>query len=307
MEGTAVTKLLTPKAFMAERKVGLLIRGYATKESDIPSRIAMMDELVAKARIATVAGERFIRRTDLLVWANTTDYPRQADCGKLASALKLHFKGQRDVFVHNIERGDPFCSILNYGIGMQLRAGCDYSVIASSEANAYWDSDIPKRMVEAACKGALAIGVAINELTQSVLQGRLANTLAMYHNMSAVAAGLFDLRASKPKDDKNARYVKGADKDGNAVYYHVGGVEEVILLSRMVDLFGACIAPLQSGLSGLQYAIPSQAENPDLYLHHKQKFGTKEERQMAHLCSINRDFSHLRGGVMPEYREIPTA
>jgi hypothetical protein len=157
-------------------------------------------------------------------------------------------------------------------------------------------------MVEAACKGARAIGVAINELTQSVLDGRLANTLAMYHNISAITAGLFNLKAAKPKNDKEARYVKGTDRTGKTVYYHVGGVEEVILLAAMVDLYGQCIAPLLSKQEGLQYIIPNPAENPKLYEHHMEKFGTKTERQIAHLSSVNRDFSHIKGGVMPEYR-----
>jgi hypothetical protein len=246
-------KKLNQKQFMAEKKVGLIVRGFARNPEDVPSRVAMMDELIRNARTAVVDGKPFIRRIDILVWDNRADFPNEADCGLLADALKEHFRGMGDVFVHNVTTGDLFCTILNYGIAMQIRAGCDYSVIASAEANAYWNSDVPEKFVHAVCSGACVTGVALNELTQSVLEGRIANTLAMWHNVSLMMVSGFDPQASKPKDDKHAHYMKGTDQNGDVRFYHLGGVEEMIPLARLIDVFGRCIAPIESDDPSLRY------------------------------------------------------
>ncbi len=291
-------KKLTVSQFVNERKVGLIVRGFAKNAEDVPSRVQMMDELIKKAQSTIVHGREFISRVDVMVWANRTDFPNEADCGLLAAALRAHFVNNRKVFIHELGTGDLFCSILNYGIARQLRVGCDYSVIASAEANAYWASDVPEQMVEAACKGALAVGVAINELTPSVREGRIANTMAMWHNESIVTVGGFDLRAQKPKNDKLAHYMHGVDTDGNIRFYHLGGVEEMIPLARLVDTFGKCIGIVESSDSSLQYKLPDPATHPVEYASQMAKFGTKTERQMAHVMSIGTDFSHIRHGVM---------
>jgi hypothetical protein len=291
-------KKLTPRSFMSERTTGLLVRGFAQKSEQVPARVAMMDDLITKALSAKVVDRPFIKRVDILVWANQRDYPSEADCGELAAALRKHFTGDHRIFVHEVTTGDLFCSILNYGIALQSRAGCDYSVIASAEANAYWSSDVPAEMVRLAGLGALATGVAINELTESVREGRLANTMAMWHTTSLLTVGGFDLRAQKPKDDRTAHYMKGMDTEGKERFYHLGGVEEVIPLARLVDTFGRCLGVIESNDPNLRYELPDQKTNPESYLRHLAKFGTKTERQMAHLVLIQRDFSHLRAGVM---------
>lgn len=291
-------KMLTPRQFMSEKKTGLLVRGFATKASDVPARVQLMDELTQKSLASVVEGKPFIAQVDILIWANQNDYPTEADCGELAPALKEHFRGNRRVKVHEVTSGDLFCAILNYGIAMQVRDGCDYTVVASAEANAYWDSDVPAEMVRLAGGGARAIGVAINELTDSVMAGRIANTMAMWRNIDLLSVGGFDMKAAKPKNDREAHYMKGVAPDGSERYYHLGGVEEVIPLARMVDLFGACIGVIESKDPALRYVAPNQQQDPQGYGRYLAKFGTKSERQMAHLVSVGRDFSHLAAGVM---------
>jgi len=293
-------KRLNPTQFMNERKVGLLVRGFARRSQDVPDRVAMMRELIAKARAADVAGFPFIKRVDVLVWASQDEYPDQCDCGELAPALRELYRDDRRVFVHEVRTGDLFCSLLNYGIAKQLRAGCDYSVIASAEANAYWGSDVPTQMARAAGAGARAIGVAINELTESVLAGRIANTMAMWHLESLVTVGAFDLRAQKPRNDQEARFMRGTGRDGTARMYHLAGVEEVIPLARLVDTFGPCIAPIVADDEHLRYRLPDAQADPEGYEAHLAKFGTKLERQIAFLSSVDSDLSHLHGGVMPD-------
>ena len=291
-------KQLNSVQFMNERKVGLIVRGFAKDPEDVPSRVAMMDDLISKALETNVHDRALIARVDIMVWANIEHFPTEADSGALAPALREHFASNRKVFVHEVRTGDLFCSILNYGIAKQARAGCDYSIIASAEANAYWASDVPLKMVECAGKSALAIGVAINELTQSVREGRIANTLAMWHNESLQTVGGFDLRAQKPRNDKLAHYMRGIDAKGQERFYHLGGVEEMIPLARMVDTFGQCIAVVESNDPTLRYQMPNEHNDPHEYARHMAKFGTKTERQMAHLVLIGADFSHVRNGVM---------
>lgn len=279
-------------------KVSLLVRGFATHEADVPKRIQMMDELVQKALAAIVRDTPFLDRVDILVWANRRDYPTEADCGLLAPALTEHFKSESRVYVHEITEGDLFCSILNRGLALQSRAGCDYSIIASAEANAYWSSDVPARMLEKASQGARAIGVAINELSESVREGRIANTMAMWHIESLLEVGGFDLRAAKPTDDRSAYFMKGVDRHGDDRFYALAGVEEVIPLARLIDHYGRCIGVVESTDPALQYQLPDLATDPEGYARHMAKFGTKWERQVALLAMNGRELSYLRGGVM---------
>lgn len=294
-------KMITPVQFMNEKKVGLLIRGHAKRPEDVPGRVAMINDLIDRARSAVIEGKRFIRRVDILIWANSADYPDEADCGELAPALRDLYGASSFIKIHEVRSGDLFCAILNYGIAMQMRGGCDYSVIASAEANPYWSSDVPLQMVQAACAGARAIGVGINELAAATIEGRISNTFAMWHNESLATVGLFDFHAAKPRDDRHAHYMKGTDADGNVRFYHLGGVEEMIPLARLVDTFGACIAPIEPSDPNLRYILPDPATNPKEWERHMAKFGTKLERQIAHLALIGRDLSHLRGGVMSGY------
>jgi hypothetical protein len=50
------------------------------------------------------------------------------------------------------------------------------------------------------------------------------------------------------------------------------------------------------------YEVPDPKTQPELYARHIAKMGTKLERQTALLASVGYDLSHLRGGVMEQYR-----
>ncbi|MFA5099213.1 MAG: hypothetical protein WC461_03345 [Candidatus Paceibacterota bacterium] len=290
------------REFVARKKVGLILRVYAAKEDQITARAMMIEKAVAAAREATVDGQQLIRRIDVLVWSDK-NYT-ESDCGQTAAALREKFSGEKNLFISEFFYGDIFCGILNYGIVHQLRHGVDYSIIASAEAFSYMTPETTEAMVDAACSGALAIGVAINELTQSILDGRLANTFAMWDNVSLMTVGGFDLRAAKPANDSVAYFMRGwsPEKEEN-VFYHLAGVEEVIPLARMVETFGPCLAPILPRGEGVQhYQAPDPAVNPELWQRHIAKMGTKFERQCALLASIGIDPSFLKGGVIPEYR-----
>ena len=290
-------------AFLSRKKIGLILRVYAQEESQIPKRVKMIREFIERVLTVKHRDRVIVSRIDVLVWADKRF--KESDCGKTAQALRDIFPRKTGSCVHiqNVEYGDLFCGLLNYGIAIQSRAGIEHSIIASSEAYSYFNEATLMAMIEAAKKGARAVGVAINELTDSILKGRLANTFCMWDNISLMAVGGFDFRASKPTDEKTAHYMRGWHEDNGDVYYHLAGVEEVVPLARMVELFGECLAPvLPQGEGVKRYEAPNPATETELYLRHTQKMGTKLERQTAHLVSIGCDPSVIEGGIMPEYR-----
>ena len=291
------------KSFLAEKVVGLILRVYASKEEDVPNRIKMIKDAITATRKMVVDGIQVVRRIDVLVWADK-NY-KDSDCGKTAPALREALKEEKGVFISEVEHADIFCAILNYGVVHQLRKGVDYNIIASAEAFSYMTPETMSEMIDAACRGAKAIPVAITELTQSILEGRGANTFMMWHGESLMTVGGFDLRAAKPNDDRTAHYLKGWSNEKGDVYYQLAGVEEVIPLARLIQTFGPCIAPIVPSGEGVKaYIVPDAATQPELWLRHISKMGTKFERQSAHLAAIGIDPSYIKGGVMAEYRRF---
>lgn len=294
-------KKQTVQSFLTEKRIGLVLRVFAQKEEQIPDRVAMVKEAIGRARSIVVQGQLAIRYINVIVWADPRY--RDSDCGKTTGALRAELGGTPDLFVNEFRDGDLFCGLLNYAVCHQLRHRVDYSLIASSEAFSYLNAETLEVMIEAACQGALAIGVAINELSQSILEGRLANTFAMWHNESLGEVGLFDLRAEKPIDDRLAHYMRGWSSEKGDVFYHLAGVEEVIPLARLAIKKGPCIAPILPRGEGVkQYQAPDPVKEPELWLRHVSKMGTKIERQSALLAQIDCDLTILKGGVMPAYR-----
>ena len=282
--------------------VGLVLRTYATKSEDVPKRVEAIRKFVEKAKGIQIDGKQVFRQIDVLVWEDARF--ADADCGLTFEALKGDATVVANASVHRFNYGDLFCGVLNYAVAKQIRAGIDYTLIASTEALSYFTVETLQEMFKAAESGAKAVGVAINELTDSVLAGRLANMMCLWHNVSLMSVGGFDLRAAKPVDDKSAHYVRGwsSEKQANT-FYHLAGVEEVIPLARLVEVYGSCLAPIMPTGDGVkQYQVPDPATQCELWERHIAKMGTKAERQGALLASIGCDLSYLKGGVMLQYR-----
>lgn len=293
------------KDFLARKKVGMILRVYATEERFIPDRLTMVEKAIAAARQATVDGQPLIRRIDVMVW-NDQRY-EGADCGQTARALRSKFSNEKDLFITDFKHGDLFCAILNRGIFHQSKHGVDYSLIVSAEAFSYMTPETMKEMVTAVCRGALAVGVAITELTDSILEGRLANTFCLWNNEALMTVGGFDMMAAKP--DKSIFpvkvYVGKKQTEAGLAVYHGAGVEEVVPLIRLYKNFDEkpCLAPILPQGAGIQrYIVPDKEKDPEGWRRHWNKIGTKLERQMAHLNSIGVFPSALKEAVMQEYR-----
>ena len=284
------------KAFLNRKSVGLVLRTFASKPEQVISRVIQMKEMVKTAQSLTIDGTPIFKRIDIIVWHDETY--ADTDCGLTTTAMKTELIGEKNVYIHEFQHGDIFCGALNFAVAIQSRNGIDYTAIASTEALSYLTEDNISAMIDSFCAGALASGVAINELSDSIMSGRLANTLAIWHNISLLSVGGFDLRAAKPKNEKEAFYLKGwSEIKKSEVYYQLGGVEEVIPLARLVDTYGPCIAPILPQ-DGQYYIVPDPEKDPELYSRHIAKMGTKLERQTAFLAQVGYDPSFLKGGVL---------
>ncbi len=285
MDEMISTKPFASTHFASAKKRGLLLVTFAQREGDVAQRVQMAEETVEIAEALRLGDHPFFSRIDIVVPTNPRYVDR--DCGKTRDALVKRLKAHQKVVIQEVP-GDAFSASKNIGVGIQLRHGVDYTMTLSPEARGYLNQDTIDAITDAVCHGALAIGVAIGELEQSILEGRLAGTLAMWHTQALCSVGGFDMAAA------------GKTVEDRDVLYALAGVEEMAPLAYLVDLYGPCIAPLLPCGEGVKrYQLPTDHA---LLERHRQKMGTKFERQFAHLGRIRRDPSWLKGGVMPQYR-----
>lgn len=283
------------------KKVGALLRCFARSSEQLDTTIENTMNSIRRMQAVEVADRRFISRIEVLVPMDP--HYAEMDCGETAERLRSCIKQEDcpNVFVNEVEHGDIFVSILNYGIAKLLRSGCDYGVIFSKEAETYFTPETVEDMLLAAEKGARAVGVAISELTESVMEGRIANTFAMWHLMSLVQVGCFDHRNAKPK--KNAPIVHRAEAwqpdNKNFWSYDLAGVEEIIPLIRLIRTFGPCIAPLRPRGEGIPvWKTPDPRTDYEGWVRHTNKIGTKFVRQSYFAGQENVDLSFIKGGIL---------
>lgn len=287
-------------------KFGAILRGFSNNPAAVEQNVANLLKAAANLHAIHVDGHKF-DRIDIMIPMDKRF--GDCDCGETAAALKRALpKTMSDrVRVHKVMHGDIFVGLLNEAIAMQLRHRIDYSFIISHGVADYITDENIIAMLNCFAKGAKAVGLAINELTESVMQGRIADTFAAWDNKALATVGLFDARARKPRrDDKLAYHVQGFDKDKNAeTFYHLAGVEEIIPLVRMIELYGPCIAPLLPKGGSKQWMRPDPVTDPDGAAREAKKMGTKFERQAGLATLVGADLSFLLGGVMPAYRTAP--
>lgn len=279
-------------------RVGLVLRVYARKEEQIPESAKEIETIITKAKTMHYKGKPIFGRIDVMVW-NDNRYV-DSDCGKTYEYLESRWRNTSRVFVNNFTRGDLYCEILNKAIGIQVRNRIDYSMILSYQALSYFNEETVVEMLKAAEDGALAIGVGINELSYSIMkEGRIANTFAMWHNLSLIQEGIFDVRAAKNIDPNLSITIEGA----NGAKYLLHGVEEIIPLARLVSRFGECVAPIRPQGEGFkEYKVPDPENNPEGFERHMGKMGTKKERQDGFLILAGYALNIIKSGIMKKYR-----
>ncbi len=293
-------------SLLHSKNVGALVRCFARESQFVDNAVALALASIERMLSVTVDSRPFVSRVEVLVPMD--DAYAEKDCGETAPKLRAAIteRGWKSVYVSEVRHGDIFVGILNYGIAKLLRAGCDYGIILSKEAEAYFTAEAASDLVAAAEAGALAMGLAITELTESIMRGRIANTFAMWNLMALIQVGGFDLRSAKPKKDAAIKSRAEAWESGKLFYaYDNAGVEEIVPLVRLIRTFGPCVAPiLPRGESVKVWQAPDPKTDPEGYVRHVNKLGTKFVRQSYFAQAENTDpeLSFLRGGVKTAYR-----
>lgn len=285
-----------------QKRFGLILRVFSPKAELVEKSVTQITETLDLADKLMIDGRQVFSRIDIMVSADS--HYGDTDCGLTREELiKNVFTVNRQInqiHISEISHGDIYCGMLNYGVANQMRDRIDFSMILSSGIKNYITSENISAMLEALEKGAKVTGLAITELAPSILDGRIANTCAIWHNVSLITVGGFDLRASKPlKDDRLANYIRGWSLEKGEVFYNAAGVEEIFPLIRLIKNFGPCIAPILP-VTGARWEV---SNDPDVQKRELSKLGTKFERQMRWAVMEDVDFSFIKGGVMPEYRK----
>lgn len=286
------------------KKIGALVRCFARESGLVNNAVELALSSVERMLSVKIQNWAFVSRVEILVPADP-DYAEK-DCGETAAKLReaITKRSWKGVFVSEVKHGDIFVGLLNYGMAKLLRGGCDYGIVLSKEAESYFTTEVAKDLLQAAEAGALVAGLAINEFTESIMQGRIANTFSMWHLMSLVQVGCFDLRNGKSKKDTPIKSRAEAWGSGKGHWnYDLAGVEEIIPLTRLMRTFGPCIAPiLPRGDNVLVWKTPDPSKDPEGYERHINKLGTKFVRQHHFADQEHADLSFLQGAVMPAYR-----
>ena len=286
------------------KKIGALVRCFAREQGLVDNAVKLALASVERMLSVTVGNRPFVSRVEILIPVDS-DYIEK-DCGETAAKLRAAISKRqwKGVFVSEVKHGDIFVGLLNYGMAKLLRNGCDYGIVLSKEAESYFTTEAAEDLLQAAEAGALAAGLAITELTESIMQGRIANTFAIWHLMSLVQVGCFDLRSAKAKKEAPIKSRAEAWDSGKGHWsYDLAGVEEIVPLIRLMRTFGPCIAPvLPRGDNVLIWKAPDSRDDPEGYIRHVDKLGTKFVRQSHFADQEHADLSFLQGAVMKAYR-----
>lgn len=252
---------------MGKKKIGLLLRSYAKKEEDVPS---VVERALKSIEHASKLRDRSYRTlfSSILVLV-----PRDYDCGLTADLIREQI-ARRDfstrVMVAKTD-GHHSCGTLNSGINfLESRENLDYAVIISNKAIEALTTDAMEAMIEAFDHGAKVVGVAVDELQDVVLEGRIQNTFAGWDVKALCEVGGFD-----------------SEK----------GVEEIAPTVRLVRQYGPCIAVLNPN----EKPALDIRKTADGDARHKEVMTTKIARQLEEAQRVGADFSFIKSGIMPGY------
>ncbi len=289
------------------KKIGALLRCFAREPDLVDNAVNLALASVERMLSVKIHGQNFVSRVEILVPMDP-DYDER-DCGETAARLRkaIANHGWRDVFVSEVEYGDIFVGLLNYGMAKLNRGRCDYGIVLSKEAESYFTTEAAEDLLQAAEAGALVAGLAIDELTESIMRGRIANTFAMWHILSLAQVSGFDLMNAKPKRESPFKSsAETWDPIKGYSHYTLAGVEEIkplIELIRQRKRVGPCIAPiLPRGDNVRIWRAPDPLQDPEGHERHLNKLGTKMLRQAYFAKSSDADLDFIAGGVMPAYR-----
>ena len=249
---------------MNEKKIGLLLRSYASQRKDVLGVVDRAVESIKRASRLQKDGKPIFDQMVILV-------PSNYDCSITADAIRRELEMFQIPRVMILEaEGDHASDVLNVGTDLLLGYGIDHAVIASNKAINALTVENMSAIIRAFDKGAKAVGVAIYELQDIILQGRLQNTFCCWDIKALQAVGGFDSKIA---------------------------VEEIAPIVRLIREYGPCIAVIvPSQMPSL--AIRRSAEGIARY---KAVTGTKTTRQTEELQRVDSTFEFVQSGIMPDY------
>lgn len=247
------------------KKIGLLLRSYAKTPEDVPGVVARAVKSIEHASGLRNEDDRPLF-TDIVVIT-----PCEYDCGATAGAILKDLPSSllRRVSVFELP-GHHSCGSLNGGIDVLASLDVDYVVIISNKAIQALTAGTMEAMLEAFDRGAKVVGVAIDELQDIVLEGRIQNTYAGWNIKALQEVGGFDSE---------------------------NGVEEIAPTVRMIQKYGPCIAVLRPK----DITLLDIRKNPDGEARHSEVMNTKIERQISEVQRLGVDHGFIKSGLTLGY------
>lgn len=285
---------------------GVLARVFAREAKLVPGVTQQAIELAQRVVATSVDGFPFARQFEFLIPCDKR-YP-DVDCGETASALRKEICsrnwGKTHVSVSEVGVGDLYCRLLNKGMSSLRSKGCTYGLVTSIQNARYWNQPTAEAMIRAAKQGALAVGLAIPELEESVMQGLLSNTCALWRIPELQEVGGFDLMSAQIKIGALRRsFAEAWDSERGHWIYDWHGTEEIVPLARLIEDHGECIAcVLPTGNGTPRYVAPDPVTDLIGWKRHMSKMQTKRDRQLNFAIRMGKDLTYFQGGVMPAYR-----
>lgn len=194
------------------------------------------------------------------------------DCGETAEKIceKIHEAFGINFYTVAVIQpsGHHSCEALNAGVESLYRSGCTHVTIVSNKAIEVMDKTVMNATMDLFKDGAKVVGVALNELFQCIISGRVQNTFATWRIATLREVGGFDSQT---------------------------GVEEIAPTVRLVQKYGKCIGVV----------IPDDApslnvrKSKDGQDRHLEVMTTKLERQEAECSRFGVTFDDISKAVLP--------
>jgi hypothetical protein len=235
---------------------GIMVRVYTPEADEVSGRV---ERAVTHARQILAVSEEFpaLRRVMFLI-------PIDHDCGETYSALRTRvleeeLNGLVEVYALP---GYHSCEVLNQGL-LELSMGTSHALIVSGKALSYLTAPVLATIDNAFKSGAK---VAVDQLRDIVLEGRIQNTFAAWDIDALLGVGGFDCKLD---------------------------VEEMAPLIRLARKFGPCIAPVNIGPGALDLHPSSEAQ-----ARHTHVMAEKLGRQEAECKRLGSSFDFIRESVL---------
>ena len=252
-----------------EKSLALLVRQYTPKPEEVEDRAARALKIALAANQLFLHGKLAFKVITFLV-------PVDYDCGETARAIRnklrdAHLEGRTLVLEAT---GYHSCEALNEAVQALHNLGdITNALIMSGKAASSLTEPVLKAIDDAFAAGAKVVGVAVDELAEIVLEGRVQNTFCGWKINPLLIVGGFKAK---------------------------NGVEEIGATIRLLRMYSQCIAVLDP--MGKKPLDILQTETGRA--RHVEVMETKTARQIQEAKDAGVDFTFIKRGIMPGYPKV---